>query len=48
VAYPLARVLLFTKRWIPLKVRYRLCTGCEDFRELHSEYGRKAEHYVLT
>jgi len=48
VAYPLARVLLFTKGWIPLKVRYRLCAECEEFKELHEEYGRKANHYVLT
>jgi len=29
-------------------IRYKKCSGCEEFRELHRQYGTRVEHYVRT
>jgi len=55
-AYPLGRVLVWKYRVLrnfpALKslatspVRYRRCSGCEEFRLLHERYGGRAEHFI--
>lgn len=57
ITTPLAKILVWKARILkqfPLvkslvqkEVRYQKCGGCEEFKELHTKYGGRAEHYKL-
>ena len=57
IATPLAKIFIWRARILkqfPLvkslvqrEVRYQKCPGCEEFKELHTKYAGRAEHYKL-
>jgi len=54
VTYPLARLIRLPREMLGMKApvlprlrpyHYQLCQGCEEFKELHTAYKGRAEHY---